>query len=42
VLLSNRTYDPRGDNRIQAVRRSVHDFVSLAATGGGSGPALAR
>jgi serine-type D-Ala-D-Ala carboxypeptidase len=30
VLLSNRTYEPRGANRIQAVRRSVHDLVALA------------
>jgi serine-type D-Ala-D-Ala carboxypeptidase len=42
VLLSNRTFEPRGANRIQAVRRSVHDFVSIAATGTGSGSALAR
>jgi serine-type D-Ala-D-Ala carboxypeptidase len=42
VLLSNRTFEPRGANRIQAVRRSVHDWASLAATGMGAGPALAR
>lgn len=42
VLLSNRTFEPRGPNRIQAVRRSVHDFASLAVTGAGAGPALAR
>jgi len=43
VLLANRTYQPRGANRIQAVRRSVHDWVSLAATGPGTGgAAMAR
>jgi serine-type D-Ala-D-Ala carboxypeptidase len=42
VLLSNRTYAPRAANRIQAVRRSMHDFVALAATGSGYGPAYAR
>jgi serine-type D-Ala-D-Ala carboxypeptidase len=42
VLLSNRTFEPRGANRIQAVRRSIHDWVSLAATGSGSGPTFAR
>jgi serine-type D-Ala-D-Ala carboxypeptidase len=42
VLLSNRTFEPRGANRIQAVRRSVHDWVSLAATGTVAGPVLAR
>jgi serine-type D-Ala-D-Ala carboxypeptidase len=42
VLLSNRTFEPRGANRIQMVRRSVHDWVSLAAVGGGTGPVLAR
>jgi serine-type D-Ala-D-Ala carboxypeptidase len=31
VLLSNRTYQPQGPNRIQAVRRSVHDLVATAA-----------
>jgi serine-type D-Ala-D-Ala carboxypeptidase len=42
VLLSNRTYDPRTANRIQAVRRSIHDWVSLAANSNWSGPVLAR
>jgi CubicO group peptidase (beta-lactamase class C family) len=42
VFLSNRTYAPRAANRIQAVRRSVHDWVALSATGSGAGPALAR
>lgn len=42
VLLSNRTYEPRTANRIQAVRRSVHDWVSLAANSSWSGPVLAR
>jgi serine-type D-Ala-D-Ala carboxypeptidase len=42
VLLSNRTFEPRGANRIQTVRRSVHDWVSLAATGAATGPAFAR
>jgi CubicO group peptidase (beta-lactamase class C family) len=27
VLLSNRTFQPRGENRIQAVRRTVNDWV---------------
>lgn len=31
VLLANRTYDPRGANRIQALRRTVHDAVADAA-----------
>jgi CubicO group peptidase (beta-lactamase class C family) len=30
VLLSNRTYDPRGGNQIQQVRRTVHDLVTAA------------
>jgi CubicO group peptidase (beta-lactamase class C family) len=30
VLLSNRTYEPRGGNQIQAVRRGVHDLVTAA------------
>jgi CubicO group peptidase (beta-lactamase class C family) len=34
VLLANRTYDPRGANRIQALRRSVHDAVAAAADHG--------
>jgi len=42
VLLSNRTFEPRGPNRIQAVRRSVHDWVSLAATGSVAGTGFAR
>jgi CubicO group peptidase (beta-lactamase class C family) len=42
VLLSNRTFEPRGANRIQAVRRSVHDWASLAVTASGTGPGLAR
>lgn len=31
VLLTNRTYRPRADNRIQALRRSVHNHVAAAA-----------
>lgn len=31
VLLSNRTYIPRAPNRMQALRRTVNDFVSGAA-----------
>jgi CubicO group peptidase (beta-lactamase class C family) len=31
VLLSNRTYEPRASNRIQYLRRAVHDWVSAAA-----------
>lgn len=31
VLLSNRTYEPRASNRMQAVRRAVHDWVAAAA-----------
>ncbi len=31
VLLSNRTFEPRAPNRIQAVRRSIHDLVAAAA-----------
>lgn len=30
VLLANRTYRPRASNRIQAVRRDVHDLVASA------------
>src|SRR5690606_27484360 len=30
VLLTNRTYAPRAGNRIQAVRRGVHDRVASA------------
>lgn len=30
VLLSNRVFQPQGANRIQALRRSVHDWVALA------------
>jgi len=30
VLLSNRTYEPRGGNQVQAVRRGVHDLVAAA------------
>jgi CubicO group peptidase (beta-lactamase class C family) len=32
ILLTNRTYEPRAANRIQALRRDVHDEVALAAT----------
>ena len=31
VLLSNRTFEPRAANRIQAVRRTVHDWIATAA-----------
>jgi serine-type D-Ala-D-Ala carboxypeptidase len=31
ILLSNRTFQPRGPNRIQAVRRALHDWVASAA-----------
>jgi CubicO group peptidase (beta-lactamase class C family) len=31
ILLSNRTFDPRAPNRIQAVRRALHDFVAVSA-----------
>jgi len=34
VLLANRTYDPQGANRIQALRRSVHDLVARASDEG--------
>jgi CubicO group peptidase (beta-lactamase class C family) len=34
VLLSNRTYDPQGGNRIQALRRSVHDLVARSVDEG--------
>ena len=30
VLLSNRTFEPRASNQIQAVRRTVHDWVATA------------
>jgi serine-type D-Ala-D-Ala carboxypeptidase len=30
VLLSNRVYEPQGGNRIQALRRTVHDLVAQA------------
>lgn len=30
VLLTNRTYAPRAGNRIQALRRSIHDQVAIA------------
>jgi len=33
VLLTNRTYIPRAPNRMQALRRTVNDFVSAAADG---------
>ena len=32
ILLTNRTFEPRAANRIQALRRNVHDGVALAAT----------
>jgi serine-type D-Ala-D-Ala carboxypeptidase len=31
ILLANRTYQPRAPNKIQAVRRAVHDWVAVAA-----------
>ncbi|CAN5663421.1 MAG: beta-lactamase family protein [Gemmatimonadetes bacterium] len=31
ILLSNRTFEPRAPNRIQAVRRTLHDFVAVSA-----------
>ena len=30
ILLANRTFVPRGPNRMQSVRRQVHDYVALA------------
>lgn len=30
ILLSNRTFVPRGPNRMQSLRRQVHDLVALA------------
>jgi CubicO group peptidase (beta-lactamase class C family) len=37
VLLSNRVFEPRANtNRIQAVRRSVHDWVAVAGDTGSS------
>jgi serine-type D-Ala-D-Ala carboxypeptidase len=30
VLLANRTFEPRASNRIQSVRRTVHDWVATA------------
>jgi serine-type D-Ala-D-Ala carboxypeptidase len=42
VLLSNRTFEPRGANRMQAVRRSVNDWVALSAHSQWDGPMLAR
>jgi serine-type D-Ala-D-Ala carboxypeptidase len=30
VLLANRTFEPRASNRIQAVRRTLHDWVATA------------
>ncbi|CAN5629585.1 hypothetical protein BH23GEM3_BH23GEM3_24960 [soil metagenome] len=42
VLLSNRTYETKGANRIQQVRRSVHDWMTLASGPLSSGPAMAR
>jgi serine-type D-Ala-D-Ala carboxypeptidase len=42
VLLSNRTFEPKGANRMQTVRRSVNDWVALAAHGTWDGPSLAR
>jgi serine-type D-Ala-D-Ala carboxypeptidase len=41
VLLSNRTFEPRGGNRIQALRREVHDLVAGSVVPGG-GAAVAR
>jgi len=32
VLLTNRTFEPRAANRIQSLRRAVHDEVALSAT----------
>jgi CubicO group peptidase (beta-lactamase class C family) len=34
VLLANRTYDPQGANRIQALRRTVHDLVARSVDEG--------
>jgi CubicO group peptidase (beta-lactamase class C family) len=31
VLLANRTFRPQASNHIQAVRRTIHDWVALAA-----------
>ncbi len=33
VLLANRTYDTEGNNRMQTLRRTVHDVVADAAVG---------
>ena len=35
VLLTNRTYDTESNNRMQALRRAVHDRVAEAADAGG-------
>lgn len=37
VFLANRTYEPRAPNRIQAVRRTIHDWVTTAVEAGGGG-----
>ncbi len=34
VLLSNRTFEPRASNKIQAIRRRLHDWVSMACDSG--------
>jgi CubicO group peptidase (beta-lactamase class C family) len=34
VLLTNRTYDTEGSNRMQALRRTLHDRVADSAEGG--------
>lgn len=34
VLLANRTFEPRAPNRIQSVRRTVHDWVATAVNPG--------
>jgi CubicO group peptidase (beta-lactamase class C family) len=39
VLLANRTFEPAGPNRMQQVRRSVHDQVARAADRSGSAAA---
>ena len=38
MLLTNRTYEPRAPNRIQAVRRTIHDWVTTAVETAGAVP----
>lgn len=41
VLLTNRTFNPKSRNRMQAVRRSINDWVALATDSGPLGSAIA-